>query len=89
MPGRDDGAGMGAFVRRHGEVRRHAGDAGPALARPHAHVRAHPLVHNGLATRLRKLHARHLQIHWKHSMYVVIMTQLNIMDVLEINWRNK
>lgn len=88
MPERDAATGVCALVRCHGEVHCRSGDTAPVLGCPHALIRAHPLVHTGLATILWELHARCL-IHWKHSMYVVIMSQLNIMDVLEINWRNK
>jgi len=59
--------GMGAFVRRHGELHRHAGDAPPILPRRRSQVSADTLVSLRLATGVWELHARHMQVHRKDS----------------------
>jgi len=64
LPGRAS-TGMGAFLRRDGEVHRRAGDAPPILPRRRSQVSDDTLVSLRLATGVWELHACHMQVHRK------------------------
>ena len=55
--------GVDALVRRHGELRRRAGDAAPVLGQQTAQGRARPVLRLRVAPGVRQLHARHVQVH--------------------------